>query len=392
MTDTLPDFENTEIAFRHLSDSDLWRAWTLFRAINVKPLVAAGPPLVTLALKMRLPVKGLLKSTIFSHFCGGETLESCSDTMKRLANAKVRSILDYGIEGEKTEAGFDAAEQELLRSVAFTARNSNVPFTVFKMTGLARFELLEDFSRQIPHHQTPASEPEWERVLRRVDSVCAAAVAGGKLVMIDAEETWIQPAIDQIALDMMRKHNRDQCRVFTTIQMYRSDGLALVKNLIQTAKSEGWKCGIKLVRGAYMEKERERAGRLGYPSPIHPDKDATDRAYDAALELIFNSPDTSLCAGTHNAASSRLALQLSRASGLAPRDPRVWFAQLLGMSDDLTFNIADAGYNAAKYVPYGPVDTVLPYLFRRARENTSIAGQSGRELLLVEKELRRRKR
>jgi proline dehydrogenase len=391
MTDALPDFENTEIAFKHLSDSDLLRAWTLFRAINVKPLVSVGPPLVTLSLKLRLPVKGLLKSTIFNHFCGGETLESCSDTMARLAKSKVSSILDYGIEGEKTEHGFDAAENELLRTVAFTAKNPNVPFCVFKMTALARFGLLEDLSGQLMRHQTPTTSDESLRVLRRVESICSAAVASGKLVMIDAEETWIQPAIDQIALEMMRKHNRDQCRVYTTIQMYRSDGLTLVKNLIHTAQSEGWKCGIKLVRGAYMEKERERAGKHGYPSPIHPDKDATDNAYNAALDMILRSPNSSLCAGTHNTQSSRLALELARSSGLAPKDPKVWFAQLLGMSDDLTFNIANSGYNAAKYVPYGPVDAVLPYLFRRARENTSIAGQSGRELLLIEKEIRRRR-
>jgi proline dehydrogenase len=389
MNNSRPDFENTEIAFRHLSDQELWRAYGLFKTINIKPLVSIGPPLVSMAIKLHLPLKSLLKSTIFNHFCGGETLESCAASIKKLAQGRVRSILDYGVEGEKSEAGFDATVVELLRNISLTTGNQDVPFCVFKLTALARFEFLEQLS--VPQTRANAlATDEYERVLNRVKTVCSAAVKAGKLVMIDAEETWIQPAIDQLAVQMMQSHNAADCMVYTTVQMYRTDGLDNVTHLLDQSKAEGWKCGIKLVRGAYMEKERERALKQGYKNPIHPDKRSTDAAYDSALKQILDAPHASLCAGTHNSQSSQLTYELMDQLHLKVNDRRVWFAQLLGMSDDLTFNLADSGYNAAKYVPYGPVKAVLPYLFRRAQENTSIAGQSGRELLLVEKEIRRR--
>ena len=330
---------------------------------------------------------------MFRQFCGGETLESCAATMTRLKTGGVFSILDYGVEGEKTEAGFDAAMSEVLRTISTTASNPQAPFCVFKLTALARFDLLEAISKSGAGNVTPALSAEWERVVNRVQRICAEAISKGKLVMIDAEETWIQPAIDFLAMSMMRQHNRDSAKVYSTIQMYRVNGLKDASSLLQVSKSEGWIPGIKLVRGAYMEKERERAAANSYPSPIHPDKPSTDNAYNEALRLILASGESaSLCAGTHNADSSRLTINLMTERGLSVNSPRVWFAQLFGMSDDLTFNLAHAGYNAAKYVPYGPIAAVLPYLFRRARENTSIAGQSGRELLLIERELKRRAR
>jgi proline dehydrogenase len=391
MSNPVPDFQNTEIAFKHLKDSDLFRAWSLFRAINIKPLVALGPSMVTGALKLRLPVKGLVKSTVFRQFCGGETLENCEDTVKSLKLGGVYSILDYGVEGEKTEAGFDAAMAEVLRTVSAMKANPGAPFCVFKLTAMARFELLEAVSASGAGSVPANLKDEWKRVTARVAKICDKAIAAGKLVMIDAEETWIQPAIDHLALAMAQKHNKGTAKIYTTIQMYRVNGLQDVKELLESARSEGWIPGIKLVRGAYMEKERERATAMGYPSPIHPDKDSTDKAYDDALKIILAAQsDAYLCAGTHNATSSLLAVELVGKCKLPPASPRVWFAQLLGMSDDLTFNLAHSGYLAAKYVPYGPIAAVLPYLFRRARENTSIAGQSSRELRLIEKELRRR--
>jgi proline dehydrogenase len=386
----IPDFQNTAIAFKHLSDGELYRAWTLFKVINVKPLVVAGPPLVSAALKVGLPVQGLLRATVFNHFCGGETLGDCVDIMKRLHEGGVFSILDYGVEGEKTEQGFEAAASEVLRTILTTSGNPRVPFCVFKLTALARFELLEHVSEHGLDKLSAPLKTEWQRVLDRVKNICDSAAKHQKLVMIDAEETWIQAAIDKIALDMMRAHNQKSARVYTTIQMYRTDGLSQVQQLLSTAAAEKWVPAIKLVRGAYMEKERQRAAAMGHASPIQPDKASTDQAYDEAARLILQTPDAKLCAGTHNSRSSELVVRLMHELKLQPTSDRVWFAQLLGMSDDLTFNLAHCGFQAAKYVPYGPVKAVLPYLFRRAQENTSIAGQSGRELQLIEREIKRR--
>lgn len=386
------DFKNSAIAFRHMSDHDLLRAWTLFRAISIKPLVIAGPPLVNLSLKLRLPIQCVLKNTVFRHFCGGETLEQCEETMQRLRKDGVFSILDYGVEGEKSESGFEAATNEVLKVVKATRTNQAVPFCVFKLTAIARFELLEQVSARKLEELTNDLKAEWNKVQSRVAQICEEAVAANKLVMIDAEESWIQPAIDQLTLAMMRKHNGETAKIYTTIQMYKKQGLPSLKTLLQTAELEGWHPGIKLVRGAYMEKERARAVSLGYPSPIHDTKEDTDRAYNDALTLILDKNSQAyLCAGTHNFDSTIRVTELMQSETLPLNTPRVWFAQLLGMSDDLTFNAAHAGYNAAKYVPYGPVAAVLPYLFRRAQENTSIAGQSGRELALVESEIKRRR-
>jgi proline dehydrogenase len=391
MSNPMPDFQNTEIAFKHQTDADLNRARILFRAINIKPLVVIGPSMVTGALKLGLPISGLLRWTVFRQFCGGETLPECKATLDRLKQLGVFSILDYGVEGEKSEAGYDATVKEVLHSIAVTKSQSSAPFCVFKVSAVARFELLEKISSVGIDKLDSESTAEWRAAEQRVDKICDAAINAGKLVMIDAEETWIQSAIDHLALTMMRKHNKTRPQIYTTIQMYRTDGLSTVKTLLANARKENWTPAIKLVRGAYLEKERERAANHGYASPIHPDKASTDTAYDQALSLILSERENAvLCAGTHNAKSSKTVVKLMDQLSLPPKSPRVWFAQLLGMSDDLTFNLAHAGYLAAKYVPYGPLAAVLPYLFRRARENTSIAGQSGRELQLIESELKRR--
>lgn len=387
------DFKNTRIAFKHLSDQDLLKAWALFKAISVKPLVLAGPPLIQWSLKLRLPIRYVLRKTVFGHFCGGETLEECVSTVEQLKKNRVASILDYGVEGEKSEAGFNASTDEVLRVVAATRGNNSVPFCVFKLTAMARFELLESVSITKPENLTPELQAEWASVQKRVERICDDAISANKLVMIDAEETWIQPAIDQLALAMMQKHNKKSAKIYTTIQMYRTLGLQLLNDLIARGKKESWHPGIKLVRGAYMEKERSRAKQFGYESPIHADKTQTDSAYDSALKVILHEDSGAfLCAGTHNFESTIKVTELMKGQNIPINSDRVWFAQLYGMSDDLTFNAADAGYNAAKYIPYGPIDAVLPYLFRRAEENTSIAGQSGRELRLIESELRRRKK
>ena len=392
-----PDFQNTEIAFKHKSDSELNLAWMVFRAINIKPLVTIGPLMVTSALKLKLPITGILRWTVFRLFCGGETLDACRQTVGRLKDLSVFSILDYGVEGEKSEIGYDGTLREVLSSIAKTKGQESTPFCVFKVTALGRFELLETITTSGVSQLTPELAAEWQAVVGRVNTICEAATLAGKLVMIDAEETWIQVAIDILALSMMRKfnavqpHNAGQAKIYTTIQMYRTDGLQQIETLIETAHKEEWLPGIKLVRGAYLEKERQRAATMGYKSPIQETKELTDQSYDLALKRILSSPTHgNICAGTHNAHSTQAVIDLMGRHSLSPTSPRVWFAQLLGMSDDLTFNLAHAGFLAAKYVPYGPIAAVLPYLFRRARENSSIAGQSSRELQLIENELSRR--
>lgn len=390
----LPDFSNTAIAFRSRTLPELWRARALFKMINHPLLVKAGGPLLTAGFRLKLPLSPLVRWTVFRQFCGGESLEECRSTIVRMAKDGVHSILDYGVEGEKSERGFDAATAEILRTADEAGTNEHIPFVVFKVTALARFGLLEKLN--LDHPQLSAAESaEWQTVLNRIELICESANARGKPVMIDAEETWIQTTIDRIAEDQMRKRNRgDRAFVYTTLQMYRVDRLDYLKSRAAIAKQEGWQLGVKVVRGAYMEKERDRATRKQLPSPIHPDKPATDRAYDAAVEFCLASKERIwVCVGTHNENSCLKVVKTilnnsTNASGVASH---IWFSQLLGMSDHLTYNLADAGFKTAKYVPYGPVHAVLPYLIRRAQENTSVAGQSGRELTLIEKELERRR-
>ncbi len=387
-----PDFQNTKNAFQDKSDLELNRAWILFRSINIKPFVTFGPLLVTSALKFKLPITGLLRWTVFRQFCGGETLEHCAETISRLQKMSVFSILDYGVEGLKSEAGYDATAQEILKLLEATKGQENaIPFCVFKLSALGRFELLEKITTSGINGLSSELKAEWRAVEQRIHTICDAAVSTGKLVMIDAEETWIQGAIDIIALTMMQKHNRVEPKIYTTVQMYLTNGLQKITTMFALAHKEKWKVGIKLVRGAYLEKERDRAALMGYKSPIQPDKASTDQAYNKALKIILSSPDLAhLCAGTHNLESTEATIDLMGHHSIDPGSTRVWFAQLFGMSDDITFNLANSRYRACKYVPYGPIAGVLPYLFRRAHENSSIAGQSSRELQLIEAELKRR--
>lgn len=386
----IPDFSNTEIAFRSRSQAELWRALGLFKAMNHPFLVKLGGPLLTAGFQLKLPLSPLVRWTVFRQFCGGESLKECRQTIQRMAKDGVQSILDYGVEGENTEKGFDAATAELLQTAVEAGENSNIPFVVFKMTGIARMDLLEKINEAGLNALTPEENGEWLRVLARVESICNAANQRGKPVMIDAEETWIQKTIDAVAEEQMKKRNRNgSVHIYTTIQMYRTDRLDYLKNLASTAEKNGWQVGVKVVRGAYMEKERDRAERDGRPSPIHPHKAATDIAYDQAIEFCINHKDIWACIGTHNEASCLSATK--NIINTKSAKTNIWFSQLLGMSDHLTYNLANAGFKVAKYVPYGPVHAVLPYLIRRAQENTSVAGQSSRELTLIETELERRR-
>jgi proline dehydrogenase len=383
-------FENTEIAFRHSSNNALKRAYWLFKIINVNFLVKIGPPITNFAINIGLPVKGLIKATIFNHFCGGETIAECGNTIKNLANGGVGTILDYSIEGEDDEQVFDHTRDEIIRTIERASGDKAVPITVFKVTGVGRFSLLEklDAAQEL----TADEQKEWEKVQQRVLDICDKAFKLSIPVMVDAEETWIQKTIDLLALCMMNRFNKEKAIVYNTYQMYRHDKLQSIKDDYQQAVDEGFILGAKIVRGAYMEKERRRAVELGYPSPIQPNKEAADEDYNAALVFCVDHIDRiAFVAGTHNEQSCQLLAELLSDKDIDPKNPHVYFSQLLGMSDNLSFNLANANYNVAKYVPYGPIKAVLPYLFRRAQENTAIAGQMSRELSLIVKETRRRR-
>ena len=383
-------FENTEIAFRNASDFDLKRAYWLFRVINVNFLVKIGPPITNFAMKIGLPIKGIIKSTIFKHFCGGENITGCDDTIKKLYKGGVGTILDYSIEGEDDELVFDNTRDEILKTINRAVGDPAIPITVFKPTGVFRFELLEKLDAGAD--LTAEEQAEFERAKARIQAICNEAFSKCVPVMIDAEQTWIQNTIDSIALSMMEKFNKEKAIVYNTYQLYRHDKLESLENDHKTALKKGFILAAKLVRGAYMEKERERASEKGYPSPIQASKEATDKDYDAAVNYCTDHVGSiALVAGTHNEESCRLLAEQLNTKNIDHKNPHVYFSQLLGMSDNLSFNLADSKYNVVKYVPYGPITAVLPYLFRRAEENTAIAGQMSRELNLILKEMKRRK-
>jgi len=384
------DFDNIQTAFSIRSNKSIRRAYWLFRLIGYNWLVKAGTPLINLAITLHLPVRGLIKATIFRHFCGGENINDCDKTIKKLYLQGVGSILDYSVEGRELEEDFEKTCAEIIATIARAKGDPAIPFSVFKVTGIARFDLLAKVSAN--EKLSDKEQEEYNLIHDRVERICKAASAGNVRIFIDAEETWIQPAIDDMAAEMMKKYNANQAIVYNTIQLYRTDRLAFLKSEFEKAVSGNYMMGIKLVRGAYMEKERERAAKMKYPDPIQPDKKSCDRDYDDALKFCIEHVDRiAICAGTHNEASSLLLARLMVEKGLALNHQHIYFSQLLGMSDHISFNLCKAGFNVAKYVPYGPVASVMPYLFRRAAENTSISGQTSRELSLITREMKRRK-
>jgi len=384
-------FNNTEIAFRSKSNKELNRAYWLFKIISSNFLTKVGPPVTNFALNIGLPITGIIRKTIFEHFCGGETIQDCEKAIQLLAKQHVGTILDYSVEEEDTEEAFDHVLNEILRTIERAKKDDNIPFCVFKITGLGRFDLLAKVNAK--EDLSPEEAEEFLRIKNRVDSICKIAYATDTAVLIDAEHSWTQDVIDDLAREMMRKYNREKALVYNTYQLYRHDILPALKADLYLAQTDGFHIGAKLVRGAYMEIERDRAERIGYTSPIQANKEATDSDYNLAISFCLDHLDhIGFMAGTHNESSSRfLATELDK-RGIAKNDKRIYFAQLFGMSDNLTFNLADAGYNVAKYMPYGPVKAVMPYLFRRAQENTSVAGQTTRELSLIHTEKQRRKK
>lgn len=383
-------FNNTAIAFRSKSNAELNRAYWLFKIISSNFLTKVGPPVTNFALQVGLPITGIIKKTIFEHFCGGETIQGCEKAIQQLADQHVGTILDYSVEGEETEQAFDHVLAETLRTIERAKKDNNIPFSVFKVTGLGRFDLLAKVNAGDSLNTTETDE--FERVKNRVGKICEVAHDANISVLIDAEHSWIQDVIDDMAREMMRKYNKEKAIVYNTYQLYRHDILATLKADLYLAQTDGFHLGAKLVRGAYMEIERERALKMNYPSPIQPDKSASDHDYNEAIYFCLDNIDRiGFMAGTHNENSSRLLAEELDKRGITRNDKRVYFAQLLGMSDNLTFNLSAAGYNVAKYMPYGPVKAVMPYLFRRAQENTSVAGQTSRELSLIIAEKNRRK-
>ena len=383
-------FDNTEVAFQLKSDSELERAYFLFKMISHQPLVRIGTAATNFALKAHLPVEGLIRSTVFDHFCGGVNEDDCINVIDKMYTKGVCSVLDFSVEGKEEEQSFDDAMQKIVKIINFSDEKEAMPIVVFKPTGFGRFHLYQKKGEGKPFSDEETQE--WNRVVARFNTVCKLAKEKDVEILIDAEESWMQDAADDLCEDMMRLYNKDIPIVYNTLQLYRCGRLEYLKQLHERAKRDGFKIGLKIVRGAYMEKERERSEDKGYESPICVTKEATDINFNETLDYILkNLNEISLFIGTHNEESCYLAMELMNKLNISKSDNRVWFGQLYGMSDHISFNLAANGYNVAKYVPFGPVKDVMPYLIRRAEENTSVAGQTSRELNLLKQEKARRK-
>lgn len=384
------DFSNTEIAFKAKSNADLRNSYMLFKALGYNWLVQVGPAMVNAAFAISLPIKGIIKSTVFKQFCGGESIEDCAKTIESLNKYGIGTILDYSVEGKEAEEDFEHTTKETIETIAKAQNNPKIPFSVFKVTGLARMDLLTKVNDG--KNLSSADAAEFARVKERVNRICKAAYDKNVRLFIDAEESWIQNTIDNLVDEMMEMYNKKEVIVYNTLQFYRHDRLEFLKQSYQKALDKNYHLGVKLVRGAYMEKERERAQQLNYTDPIQPNKEASDEDYNEALQFCVKHIDRiAICAGTHNEESCKVLAEMMAESNLSNNDRRIYFSQLFGMSDNLSYNLANAGYNVAKYLPYGPVKAVMPYLFRRAQENTSAKGQAGRELTLILKEMKRRR-
>ena len=383
-------FENTATAFALKTDSELERAYFLFKMISNEPLVRIGSAVTNFAIKAHLPVEGLIRATVFDHFCGGVNEQDCLPLIEKMYEKGVSSVLDYSVEGKDVENQFDFAYEKIMEILNFVKEKEGIPYAVFKPTAFGRFAIYQKIGEG--KTLTEAENQEWQRIINRFDKVCKKANDMDVALLIDGEESWMQDAADSLVEDMMVKYNKEKPIVFNTLQMYRWDRMDYLKKLHQKAKDENFKIGFKVVRGAYMEKENERAEEKGYPTPICESKKATDENFDAAIEYIVEHLDViALFSGTHNELSCYKLMELMDKKNIAHNDPNIWFGQLYGMSDNISFNLAAHGYNVAKYLPFGPVRDVMPYLIRRAEENTSVSGQTTRELTLLKKERTRRK-
>ncbi len=400
-------FDNTGNAFAYKTDKELKKAEFLFSSMGYSGLVKLGTRFTPWAIKAGLPIKGLIRNTIFKQFVGGETLNATADVAKKLGEYHVQVILDYGVEGgEDGEQGFDHATDEFIRVIEYAATQPNIPFMSIKVTGFAAFGLLEKLDKAMKKASGPlmkrfaeaidtlteAQKDAWMRVSVRMKKICDTAAASKIGVLVDAEETWIQDPVDALTMVMMSNYNKQTPVVYNTIQLYRHDRLQFLKDSFEAAAERNFILGAKLVRGAYMEKERKRAAELNYPSPIQPDKEASDRDYNLAVAFCIDHLDRiATIVASHNEQSNLDAARLLQEKQIPAHHPHIHFSQLYGMSDNITFNLAKAGFSVSKYLPFGPIDDVIPYLMRRAQENSSVSGQTGRELALIRKEIKRRK-
>jgi len=380
-------FENLKVAFASKSNAELRRMYLVFAMLNNKFVSSLGIALTNIGFKLHLPIKGIMKHTMFGHFCGGETIAESTAAAQNLAKYGVESTLDYSVEGDGDETSYDKTCAEILKTIEKAENQSSLSFAVFKVTGLGNYQIMTKV--QTDAILSPDESLAFDRMKNRVDQLCHAAFQKGIKILVDAEESWFQDVIDELAYTAMEKYNRETCIVYNTYQMYRHDMLARLKEAEKEAKGNAYLLGAKLVRGAYMEKEADRAEEMGYESPIQPSKSATDNDYNLGVEFCIEK-NVYLVSGSHNEASNHLVVELIEKHGIVKDSDRVFFAQLYGMSDNISFNLADAGYRVLKYVPYGPVEKVMPYLIRRASENSSIAGQSSREFSMIKKEMARR--
>ncbi|MCG9899669.1 MAG: proline dehydrogenase family protein [Hydrotalea sp.] len=389
-------FDNTEVAFAYKSDKELKKARFLFSTMAFPWFVKLGTRLTPFIMKTGLPVHGIIRNTIFKQFVGGESLQETAQVADLLSKFGVQIILDYGVEGKQTEEGFDETTEEFLKVVEYASSRNNIPFISIKVSGMARQQLLETLNGaprlRSGIHDHEEEEREWDMVRERMYAICELAKEKGVGVLVDAEESWMQDPIDRLTMEMMEIFNKDNVVVYNTIQLYRHDRLNFLKLSHSIAQQNGFKLGLKLVRGAYMEKERERAQKMGYPSPIHKNKEAVDNDFNAGVSYCLeNINSIGLIVASHNEESHLLAMEAMENLGIKPTHPHIHFSQLYGMSDTITFNLAKSGFQVSKYLPFGPIREVIPYLMRRAQENSSVAGQTGRELGLITQELQRRK-
>ena len=388
-------FNNTETAFAYKTNKELQVSRYLFGSMNYPWFSAIGVRITPFLMKTGLPVHGMIRQTIFKQFVGGETLEQTAVVAKTLGEYGVQVILDYGVEAKEGEENFDHARDVFIRVIEYAATQPNIPYISVKITGIARFELLK-IRNSAPRlrsgvHDHEEEDAEWERVRERMYDICEVAAEKNIGVLIDAEESWIQDPIDRLSVEMMEIFNREKCIVYNTIQFYRHDRMNFLRMYHSIAKQRGFILGVKVVRGAYMEKERARAERKGYPSPIQQDKSFTDGDFNTAVEYcIDNINEIATIIATHNEYSNLRAAELLDTKGIPHNHEHIHFSQLYGMSDNITFNLAKAGYSVSKYLPFGPIRDVIPYLMRRAQENSSINGQTSREVILIRSELRRR--
>ena len=391
-----PSFDNTQNAFAYKSTGDLKKARFLFSVIQSPIVVSLATKLTPMLMQSGLPINGLIRSTIFNQFVGGETLEESARVVKQLSAYQVQVILDYGVEAKEGEANFDAVTEHIIEAIEFASSQNNVPFVSVKITGVASMSLLENLN-DAPRlrsgiHDSEEDNAAWNRVKERMYAICEVATEKGVGVLIDAEETWIQDPIDRLAIELMSIYNKEKVVVYNTYQLYRHDRLRFLQMSHSIAKDKQFLLGAKLVRGAYMEKERERAQKNGYASPIHANKEAVDADFNKAVDYCLQHIDSiALLLASHNELSNQLAMQTMQNKQMANNHPHIHFSQLYGMSDHITFNMANAGFSVSKYLPFGPIKDVIPYLMRRAEENSSVNGQTGRELVLIRKELARRK-